>query len=152
MLHCIIHLRNGYKVGTMKKLLFLIVAAFCLLACKKDQPVSPGLFGKWELRRMYGGLYYRDFAFAAGNGTLYQFNTDSTYKYFIKGELKSQGVFHYRKHSILIGDAFYDALILNDTVPATISYDNMVKIKGTTLTLGTTITDGIASDYQKVSN
>lgn len=129
-----------------------MAAAFCMLACKKDQPVSPSFFGKWELRRIYGGFSYRDSDYLAGNGTLYQFNSDSTYKYFIKGELSSQGVFHYRKHSILIGNAFYDALILKDTVPATITYDDMVNIKGTKLTLGTTMTDGIATDYEKISN
>ena len=136
----------------MKILLSILVAICCLTACKKGESLSPGIFGKWELRRVYGGFGYRDSTYKAGNGTIYQFNSDSTYKYFINGKLSTQGVFHYKKHSIQIGDTFFDALILGDDTSGNITYDNLVSLKGATMTLGTTITDGIASDYQKIGN
>ena len=58
----------------------LFAAVVAISSCEKGGTVAPGFFGKYELRRQYGGLYYRDSTYKAGNGTVYQFNSDSTYK------------------------------------------------------------------------
>jgi hypothetical protein len=136
----------------MKIFLLIIVAACFMLACKKSAPISPGLFGKWELRKKYGGWTGIDSVYKSGNGTAFQLNSDSTYKQFVNGKLTAEGVFHYKKNSIQIGNSFYDALIFGNNINVTISYNNMVNIIGTKLTLGTSITDGIAEDYQKIQN
>ena len=95
---------------------------------------------------MYGGFAYRDSVYKPGNGTLYQFNSDSTYKHYVKGQLNSQGVFHIKKNGIRWSDnVAYDALLLdNDT------YGDIITFKDSTLTIGTTVTDGIAKDYVKI--
>ncbi len=136
----------------MKVLWLVLVAVCCLTACKKGESLAPGIYGKWELRRMYGGFGFKDSTYKAGNGNIYQFSSDSTYKYYVDGKLSKQGVYHYRKHSIRIGDTYFDALILGDVTPANISYDNLVSLRGDLMTLGTTVTDGIASDYEKIGN
>ena len=131
----------------MKKVLLLVIVC-CLMACGKGSVVAPGVFGKWELRRSYGGFGYRDSVYKAGNGTIYQFKSDSTYKHFTKNKLDAQGNFHIKKYnnpnenSISLYMIFFD----NDT------YGDAFSMKGDTITIGTTVTDGIASDYQKISN
>ncbi|HTE01949.1 MAG TPA: hypothetical protein VK668_21820 [Mucilaginibacter sp.] len=132
----------------MKAFLLVVIVGVCLLSCKKGELVSPGLFGKWELRRMYGGLYWRDSSYQQGNGTIYQFNTDSTYKFFVKGKLNAQGIFHYRKNGYDPGGPTkYDAILFDNTV-----YGEMIVVNGNKLTIGNTWTDNIAYDYVKVSN
>lgn len=129
----------------MKKgILFIIIAVCCFTACKKNG-VSPGLFGKWELRRSYGGFAYFDSTYKAGNGNTFQFNRDSTYKQFINNKLSAQGTFHIVK------------LIYGGSTSAGIVFDNIqnpepFNFNGTTFTVGTSFDDGIASDYQKISN
>ncbi|HTK19509.1 MAG TPA: hypothetical protein VL442_08355 [Mucilaginibacter sp.] len=127
----------------MKKLLIilLICSVYCFTACKKGNSISPNLFGKWELRRTYGGFGGMDSVYKAGNGNILQFNRDSTYKRFEANKLVSQGAFHIKKYSPGYG-IFFD----NTT------YGDAFEMKGTTITIGTTVTDGVASDYQKVSN
>jgi hypothetical protein len=128
--------------------LLIIVSAWCLVACKKSSNISPGLFGKWELRSYHGGYPGVDSTFAAGNGTFYQFNSDSTYKYFIKGKLSSQGTYHYKKNGYKdSGMASYDELLFNN-----FANGEMVVLNGTELTMGNTWSDGLAYDYQKVAN
>jgi hypothetical protein len=129
----------------MKSWILLIIVTICgLIACKKTG-VKPGLFGKWELRRAYGGLSYRDSAYSAGNGNIYQFGADSTYKLFIKGKVNAQGTFHIVK------------LVYAGSTSAGIVFDDSGNPEpfvfgGTKFTLGTSIDDGIASEYQKISN
>jgi len=132
----------------MKAFLLIIAVGVCFLSCKKGEPVSPGLFGKWELRRMYGGLWWRDSTYKPGNGTVYQFNSDSTFKHFVKGELTETGVFHIKKDVYDGGGGTkYDALIFNSA-----TFGEMVILAGTKLTIGNTWTDNIANDYVKISD
>jgi hypothetical protein len=131
-----------------KTILLALIAACCLLACKKGAMVSPGLFGKWELRHSYGGLAGFDSVYKAGNGNIYQLNSDSTYKHFAKNKLDRQGNFHIKmfnnpnQNSISLYMIYFD----NDT------YGDAFNMKNDTITIGTTVTDGIASDYKKISN
>lgn len=129
----------------MKRLLIilLICTVYCMSACKKGNGISPTLFGKWELRRSYGGgfaLY--DTIYKAGNGNILQFNRDSTYKRFETNKLVSQGVFHIKHYNTGDYGIFFD----NTT------YGDAFSMKGTTMSIGTTVTDGVVSDYQKISN
>lgn len=129
-------------------LLFIGIAAFCMMGCNKGSSVSPALFGKWELRRMYGGFSYRDSIYKAGNGTAYQFNTDSTYKHFTKNQLDGQGVFHIVKYNNPAANYISSYQIYFDNT----TYGEPFSTKGDMITIGTTVTDQIASDYQRISN
>jgi hypothetical protein len=131
-----------------KTFLLALIAASCLLACKKGAVVSPGLFGKWELRHSYGGLAGFDSVYKAGNGTIYQFNSDSTYKHFTKNKLDAQGNFHIKKYNNPSENSIslYMIFFGDDT------YGDAFSMKGDTITIGITVTDGIASDYKKISN
>jgi hypothetical protein len=130
-------------------LLATIILGVCgLAACKKGEPVSAGLFGKWELRRLYGGFSYRDSIYKPGNGTYYQFNSDSTYKHYTKNRLDTQGVYHIRKFDNSTMTWLPDRQIFFDNV----LYGQPFQMNGSKITIGTTVTDGIALDYQKISN
>lgn len=129
-------------------LFILAIAAFCTMGCKKGGSVSPGLFGKWELRRVYGGISYRDSTYKTGNGTVYQFNSNSTYKHFTKNQLDGQGVFHIRIGHELSANQLPDHLIFFDNATS----GELFALSGTVVTIGTTVTDQIASDYEKISN
>ncbi|MDB5157722.1 MAG: hypothetical protein JWR50_2429 [Mucilaginibacter sp.] len=79
------------------KTTILFLATICILAgCKKTATPPGGIIGKWELRKSYGGFAYHDSTFLAGNGTIYQFNPDSSYRFYIKNKLTKQGTFHTR--------------------------------------------------------
>jgi hypothetical protein len=130
----------------MKAILFSIVIACCLLACKKES-VRPGLFGKWELRRVQGGDFVAvDSVFKPGNGNAYQFNSDSTYKKFVKGVLSSSGRFHIPKNNSPVENYFVVILFDNDTTGEAFA------MNGVELTLGSAASGGLESDYQKISN
>jgi hypothetical protein len=128
----------------MRTILLLTLLAICALACKKSEPVQPGLFGKWEIHRRYGSLLGFDSIYKAGNGTIMQFNSDSTYKYYIKNKLSSSGTFHVRTNpGIAISLSIY---FDNNTNGEPFSYG------GTTMTIGTAADDGVAADYIKIAN
>jgi hypothetical protein len=128
----------------MKRILLILFVACIISACKKTG-VTPGLFGKWELRCEVGGIAGIDSTFKPGNGTVLQFNSDSTYKQFINNKLNAQGVFHIVK------------LVYGGSVSSGIVFDNSgnpesFDFEGTKITIGTNYDDGIASGYQKISN
>ncbi|MDO3625563.1 hypothetical protein [Mucilaginibacter sp. BT774] len=130
----------------MRTYLLLTLIVVGALACKKTEPVRPGLFGKWEIHRRYGSLLGFDSTYTAGNGTIYQFNSDSTYKYYIKYKLASTGTFHVRPLNAPGINLSLKLYFDNDT------YGELFSYSGTTMTIGTAAGDGIASDYIKVGN
>lgn len=132
----------------MRKILLLTFIVVCALACKKGTPVTPGLFGKWELRRSYGGFLGSDSVYKAGNGNILQFNSDSTYKRYEAKKLTSTGVFHIKHYNNPAGNSISEYMMFFDNT----TYGDAFYFKGTTITIGTTVTDGVASDYQKISN
>jgi hypothetical protein len=134
----------------MRRVLLVMVVLSGMLACKKSgqvspKPVSAGLFGKWELRKEYGGFSFRDSDYKAGNGNIYQFNSDSSYQYYLKGKLNRQGVFHIISHYVESGDLFKEILIDNEGY-------RPFSMDGTSLTIGTSANDDIADDYQKIQD
>lgn len=129
-------------------LLIIIVVVICGLSCKKGSTVSPTLFGKWELHHSYGGLAGFDSVYKAGNGNILQFNSDSTYKRFEANKLAASGVFHIKHYNNPNENSISEYAIFFDNT----TYSEPFYMKGTSITIGTTVTDGIASDYQKISN
>ena len=132
----------------MKTILLMMIAVCLITSCKKSGSVNPEFFGKWELSRTYGGYGGLDSTYAAGNGTVFQFNSDSTYKHFTKNKLDAQGAFHIKIYNNPTQNTIANKMIFfgNDTVGTPI-YPTTAK-----LTIGTTAADGLASDYVKIQN
>jgi hypothetical protein len=130
----------------MRPTLLFILVAFSLVSCKKNEPISPGLFGKWELRRKYGGLAGMDSIYKAGNGDIVQFNSDSTYAHYVKRKLANTGVFHIRVLNTP-GINAVDEIYFDNT-----DYGSRFTINGTKMTIGEDFDDGIAADYEKIGN
>jgi hypothetical protein len=129
----------------MNRVLLFLLAACMFTACKKTV-INPGLFGKWELRRSSGGDFaYQDSVYKPGNGNIYQFNTDSTYKAYVNHNVSSQGKFHIRKDTNPTANGRSILLFDSNTEGFPITVD------GTTMTL---ITAGgwFQDKYQKISN
>ncbi len=132
----------------MRSILTIMALCFCILACKKEKTPSPGLIGKWELRRVYGGLSYRDSVYKPGNGNFYIFSNDSTYARFVNNAYNASGTFHYKKNGYDPGNGNkYDEILFDNTI-----YGEMLILGETKLTIGNTWTDGIAEDYVKVAD
>ena len=134
----------------MKKIItwgLTLIIAGCLGACSKSTNIAPGLFGKWELRRMYGGFAYKDSTYAAGNGTIYLFDSDNTYKHYTKNQLDGRGTFSIKKNGYQLGQDYFDELLLDNNTTG-----DPITVTNNKMTIGTTVTDGIAADYQKISN
>lgn len=125
----------------------LILAAICLLTACKKTTISPTLFGRWELRRLTGGIAGTDSNYKPGNGTVYKFNTDSTYQFYAKGKLTAQGNFHIKMLYPPAANATPYEVITFDNGAA----DNFT-FNGTQLTIGQDYDDGLAATYQKISD
>jgi hypothetical protein len=129
-------------------IILLIGSVYGISACKKGNSISPTLFGKWELRHSRGGFAGFDSVYKAGNGNIFQFNSDSTYKRFEANKLAATGVFHIRHYNNPAENTDSEYAILFDNT----IYGEPFYMKGSTITIGTTATDGVASDYQKISD
>jgi hypothetical protein len=84
----------------MKASIFVGVVVLFLFSCKKKNspvPLSSGLFGSWEVRRVYNGnILPADSLYKPGNGNIVQLNADSTYVKYIQHKYSSKGVYHTR--------------------------------------------------------
>ena len=130
----------------MKKIFLLMIVVSGLAACKKSQQVAPpsALTGKWELRNVLGG--FKDSSYAAGNGTIYQFSSNNTFKHFTNGTQDDQGTYEYKKDGVTFSGYKYDALILNNTP------GQLVTLNGNKLSIGTAVADGPQLDFEKISD
>src|SRR5882672_10425399 len=85
------------KKRNMKRYLFVVMVLCGFVACKKSgETLNPNIAGKWELRRQSGG-WRPDTNFTAGNGNIYQFNSNSTYMRFVNNQLSEHGSFKINK-------------------------------------------------------
>jgi len=129
----------------MRTILLLTLVTSGVIACKKSEPVSPGLFGKWEIRNRNGSIAGFDSTYKAGNGTILQFNSDSTYKYYIKHKLNSSGSFRIRPFGSpgQVTHIYFN----NDTIMG-----QPFSMSGTKMNIGTSYDDGVAAEYEKIAN
>jgi hypothetical protein len=137
-------MRNGLKV-LMKRVLLFVSIIFALTACKKTV-ITPGLFGKWELRSEVGGIAGIDSTFKPGNGTVFQFNRDSTYQHYIKGKLYNGGTFRIGGSNLPTGNSTPEIFFNGNTS------GEVFILSGTQITIGADYDDGIATGYQKIGN
>lgn len=135
----------------MKTFLLIIVAAFCMLACKKNDNmnISPNFFGKWEVSRRYGGnILPADSVFKPGNGNILQFNSDSTYKQYTRGVLSQQGIFHIRKNGYRMNQTNYNELFFD----ADTSFASLISLTDGVLIIRPLLPDIGTTEYKKVLN
>lgn len=127
----------------MRKLLVFLFALAIFGSCKKNESTSSTrwIFGRWELSGESGGFQYT--AFARGNGNIYQFDGDNTYKKYTASQLTTQGTFRVAN---LSEQNFYMIYFDKDTIGEQLSYQNGMII------LGSSAADGPSWTYQKISN
>ena len=132
----------------MKNTLFTILLIAAFSSCKKaDLPItSAGYNGTFELRARYGGIAGINEKYAPGNKNLIQLDADNTYKIYQKDTLHSQGTFRIKKNADTLYNVIYDRIYYNGDT----SYGTEIRLHGDTLTIGTDITDNIATDYKRI--
>ena len=127
----------------MKKYLSVVFILLFAFGCKKGNNVKPtGLTGAWELRSDYGGFAGGTRTYPPGNGTILQFNADSTFISYYKFQLGDHGTYQVVKNGIALGQQKFDGLYYNHN-----TYGTEIQLKGDTLTLGLDFDDMIATEY-----
>jgi pectate lyase len=135
----------------MKRLLLILVVTASLVACKKSSTTTTamtkgtGIAGWWELRRTSGGLR-PDSIYASGNGNIYEFNSNNTYKKYQATVLVAQGTYQIADYPGPSANGVILIYFDNSTTGEQLQYDSQ------TLTIGTSAADGPAWTYQKISN
>lgn len=134
----------------MKAPVILATALIILVcSCKKSEPINSNLFGKWEMRKRYGGnIYPPDTSYTPGNGNIIQFNTDSTYVSYADFKEISSGAFHISKNADTVNHATYSTIYF----AADSAFRSIIIINNGTLTLKPLIPDLSTFDYQKIGN
>ncbi len=132
----------------MKAFILTAIVIVCMVACKKgSNPASPVFFGKWEVRRTYGGFIIPpDSVYKPGNGNILQLNSDSTYESYAKSKLSGQGVFHIRKNAFKSGPNSYDELYYDNDA----SSGSLIFFNGDTLTIRPIIPDISTTAYLNI--
>ena len=130
----------------MKAYWLIVVVICCTLSCKKTQVnVSPGLFGKWEVRHTMGSIVGYDSTFKAGNGRVLQFSQDSTYRSYNKQKLLQTGKFHIRPTDYPTANSL--AILFDNS-----EYAQVFILKGDSLQIGMDVNDGVETDFVKISD
>jgi hypothetical protein len=125
------------------KLIAILAILTIVSACEKDGE-GTSVIGKWELRHQGGG-WGVDTSFAPGNGNTIEFNAASRFtqmrvdttltgQYSIKAETDSIG---YRNGTLIYPNPLYP-------------FTEPLRLKHDTLYIGTSIADGIVSQYVKL--
>jgi hypothetical protein len=129
----------------MRKYLIIMLTLVVFASCKKDAGTASAptrwMIGRWELRSMSGG--FEGTILPSGNGNIYQFYGNNTYKKYTASQLTAQGSF---RVASLSEQDFYMIYFDKDSTGTQLSYQNGM------LTLGTSVADGPSWTYQKISN
>jgi hypothetical protein len=132
----------------MKAFILLpVVVILLLFSCTKGEKSSSVLFGKWEVRKAYGGnINPPDSTYVSGNGNIMQFNSDSTYIAYTNHKQSAQGVFHIYKNVFKTGSTFYDELSWGTDT----AFRSVIIINNNFMTIKPLIPDLRTFDYQKI--
>jgi len=126
----------------MKSTLLLLLLAFTMSGCKKDNTHPNTINGTWELRAWSGTIAGISKTYPPGNGSLIQFNADNTYKFFANFQESNHGIYKIVKNGINMGSRIYDALYYDNSASA-----DFVVLNVDSLTIGNTYPDGVTSLY-----
>ena len=128
----------------MKRFLLIVLVASSLVACKKGG-VSPtvNIVGKWELHERKGGFIQpADSTYHAGNGNIYQFNSDGSYQQYENGTLTINGTYRLDK----------DTLYFNNNSYGDQAIYSLIVVSGNTLTFEPQTADMGTMIYSKLQN
>jgi hypothetical protein len=137
----------------MKAFILIAIVIVCIVSCKKGNDVSPNVspafFGKWEVKRTYGGFIIPpDSVYKPGNGNILQLNSDFTYIHYVNNIQNAQGMYHIVKNGYMLNQTTYDEIYFdNDT-----SFKSVISLNNDILTIRPLIPDIGTMDYQKISN
>ncbi|HVW97673.1 MAG TPA: hypothetical protein VHA56_16990 [Mucilaginibacter sp.] len=131
----------------MRFFLLFICVATAINGCEKGGINPSNLTGKWELRHYSGTIAGVSKDLPAGNGTMLQFNADSTYKHFTDFKQDNQGSYHISPKGVLFGGVRYDGISFDDRTTK-----DFIVLKADSLTIGNTFPDGVTSLYIRKSN
>lgn len=130
----------------MKRCFLLVAVVVAVSACKKNNvTITPGLFGKWEMRLKMGSIAGFDSTFKAGNGRILQFKSDSSYLQYSKNRIVNQGTFHIRPSDFPAPGSKAISFDHSD-------YADVFILKGDSLQIGMDFDDGIETRYVKISD
>lgn len=133
----------------MKVFILIAIAIVSLTSCKKGNAVSPSLFGKWEVKRTYGGFINPpDSVYKPGNGNILQLNSDYTYTHYVNNIMSAQGMYHIVKNGYVLNQTTYDEIYFDNDV----SFKSLIILNNDILTIRPLIPDIGATDYQKIQN
>lgn len=129
----------------MKVFLSMIIVVIFSVGCKKSDSALPNITGKWELRKSSGGFANIDLNFTEGNGNAYQFNSDRTYRHFLKDTIDARGTYTIKPNqSTIFGTAANIVYFDNDQAGL------VVELKNDSLALGNNYADGITNIYVRI--
>src|SRR4051812_47448124 len=126
----------------MRKIITIIVLFTVLVACRKQDPVLPGLIGKWELRTTSGGFAGGTQNYPKGNGKILQFASTTAYKRYEANKLASEGTYQIKKNILIYGNQRVDSVYFDQH-----NWGDVISVQGTKLTIGTGYADGIVTSY-----
>jgi len=128
----------------MKKFLFIVLVASSLAACKKNGvPPTVNIVGKWELHERKGGFIQpADSTYHAGNGNIYQFNSNGSYQEYVNGTLAVSGTYRLDK----------DTLYFNNNSYGDQANYSLIAVSGNTLTFEPQMADMGTMIYNKLQN
>nr|WP_294948501.1 hypothetical protein [uncultured Mucilaginibacter sp.] len=129
----------------MQKGWLIIVVLGCLAACKKERApqITAGLFGKWDLAYVHGGL--RPAIAITNSGNMYQFNSDSTYVKYLENKVTASGKFSIKIQETRDTIKFGLITFTNPT------YSDAWAETPHTIIIGSSAADGPSYEYHKVS-
>lgn len=132
----------------MKVFLSILFVALCFFGCKKYNVTPPSITGLWELRNIINGSASSDSTYGAGNGNVYQFNSDNTYAKFKNDTvLITKGTFVIYPNSTTVDHESYNTITFDGNKATT----QVIQVaNGNTLTLGLIYNGGTAYLYAKV--
>jgi hypothetical protein len=129
----------------MKKILLLLFISTAVIACKKESSTNAsGLFGKWELTAVHGGLSSPR-AVDAGSGDLYEFKSDSTFTRYQDNKITNKGKFSVRFDEERNGTKFGMIYFTGTT-----TYKDAFQIRPSTILVGSSAADGPSYEYKKI--
>ncbi len=135
----------------MKRFLLIVLVASSIAACKKGGVTPPGnIVGKWELHERRGGnILPQDTTYKAGNGNIYQFNSDSSYQQYTNSALVASGTFHMQGNDLYLHNS--QVLYSNSTYNIQTS-NYAASISGNALIFTPYIADIATMVYNKIQN
>ena len=128
----------------MRKYLFILVAVFALIGCRKDSK-SLNLIGKWELRSTLNGLTGARTDHPAGNGSFLKFS-EVRYESYFNDQLIKSGSFRIVMDRSAITEEPTQRIIYDNETDAVKSF---IRIDGNELTVWIDAYDGPSMVYER---